>query len=129
MAFAGSPPGGNDMIMGHGRSGAPVLPEISGRGQKDSPTQGLQDDSMPIPQSSVHQEAADWVQAEEPAWPPSPRAGMAPPLPLSPQSRQLSGGGDAWEGMGQYQPVEPAGRPPLHQPRSVNMQQQQQAAM
>jgi len=116
IAGAGSPPSSNEP----GRSGAAVLPDISGRGQKDSPTQ---DDSMPIPSSSVHQEAADWVQNEDTAWTTSPRGGMAPPLPLSPHTRTTTSGVDPWEGMGQYQPVQPAGPPPLHPPRSLsNMQ-------
>lgn len=60
---------------------------------------------MPISTSSVHQEAAEWVQNEENSWSP-PRSGMAPPLPS--------------QGLGQYQSVGPP--PPVIQPRNLNMQ-------
>jgi len=117
IARAGSPHSGSEM-----RCGAPSLPEISGRGQNDSPIPGAQDDSMPIPSSSVHQEAVDWVQNEETPWTP-PRSGIAPPLAHSQQNRPMSSAVDPWEGMEQYQPVQPAGPPPSHQARSFNNMQ------
>lgn len=102
---AGAPPSsGSEMGKGGGRSG-PTLPELVSRGQKDSPAQPEQDDGMPISASSVHQEAAEWVQNEELGWT-SPRSGMAPPL--------------SSQGMGQYQSVGPS--PPIVQPRNLNMQ-------
>jgi len=97
------------------RAGAPVLPEIAGIGQKESPTHVVQKDTMPITASSVHQEAADWVQSEETAWTPS-RGGMGPPLSA--------------QAMGQYQPVQAA--PPMMQQRNLAMQmpmQPEQVAM
>jgi tetratricopeptide (TPR) repeat protein len=75
---------------------ATVLPEIGTRGQKDSPTHGAQEEGMPIPSSSVHQEAADWVQSEETAWPPA-RGGMQ--SSMQPQ------------GMNAYQPVQQSVQP------------------
>jgi len=60
---------------------------------------------MPIPSSSVHQAAADWMQGEESTWSPS-RSGMAPSLGA--------------QAMGGFQAVQP--NPPIPAPRNLSMQ-------
>jgi tetratricopeptide (TPR) repeat protein len=88
-----------------GRKGPPVLPDIAVSGQKDSQSQVAQEELMPIPSQSVHQDA---VQNEEPAWSPS-RSGVGPPLSA--------------QGMSQYQSAPPSQQPML--PRNLNSIQMQ----
>jgi hypothetical protein len=64
--FAGQ--GGSPQVANNGQTASVQLPEIGSRRVKD---QSSQDDPLPIQTTSVHQEAAEWVQGEETSWTPS----------------------------------------------------------
>jgi tetratricopeptide (TPR) repeat protein len=66
----------------------PRLPDVQSTAQKEQPA----DDGMPMPQSSVRQEAADWAAAEEQQYSPQytrrmPEAPLAPLSPTSPMQQ------------------------------------------
>eukprot|EP00746_Dinoflagellata_sp_MGD_P163804 gnl/MRDRNA2_/MRDRNA2_92040_c0_seq1.p1 gnl/MRDRNA2_/MRDRNA2_92040_c0~~gnl/MRDRNA2_/MRDRNA2_92040_c0_seq1.p1 ORF type:complete len:1011 (-),score=241.41 gnl/MRDRNA2_/MRDRNA2_92040_c0_seq1:98-3130(-) len=108
----------------------PRLPDVQNTAQKEQPS----DDGMPMPQSSVRQEAADWAAAEEQQnysqyprrMPDAPLAPISPTSPLQQEAQPMTRGLEMPSPPGHFMP--PQAMPQQAMPQQFQMPQYPQYA-